>query len=834
MIRYLLLAASPLALMSATATAQEATDDDLTVEVITVTTQKREETAYEVPITLTAYNQDTLDLLDVESMDTLSDFVPGLNIQLTSVSDPSFVIRGITSDNGNFQDPPRVSVYLNGVDVSRSRGAAFEIYDLERVEVAKGPQSTLFGTAASIGAISFITARPQEEDSAELYFGAGNEGYYIVGGHVNTGGDNLFARLAFQVRQMDGYVTNIAGDPGSNAFSSQEDLNGIGTFALRPSFRWHATPDLTFDLVYNFERNETPGTAFKSGVIAPSGGDTSPFTYAELGGAFGNNILRFNGLGLSGPQLGLAGFSDIQAHLGGSELGLEREVHDLNLTTNWDVADGYTITSVLGYRQFESLEIFDTDGSQVPYIEFAEDTEGEQFSAEMRLAYDNNGRFRGFAGINYYHEEGFQRLPLAIDETIFGACAAVTPMGIQIAPTCVNPDGSFNRVNIDPATAALAPLIPASAGPGVLYEAETTNNGEHDTWSFFADGTFDVTDRLEITAGLRWVREERTSGLSTRIPDSFLILAESLANPLSPTIFTPLLPGFANTNGQFVVASDNFDDILPRFNALYRVNDNLNLYGTISKGRRSPVISITQQDPAVSENPLIPNDVTLPVPELTPEEIVWNYEAGFKARLFDGRGQLNVGVFQQEYSDFRVQVVDISAGGVNNISTGVAENFGVEVDGQIIVAPGITLLGNYAYIDAQIEDDPVNNGIFAGNRFRLQPEHSGAITADFRGDLNNRYEVFFTTSYTYRSEVFFTADNAPVGGVPIADDAASLLNLRFGLIKDDGAYELTGFVRNALDEEYIIDGGNIGVEFGAPTFIPGPPTLWGIELRGRF
>ena len=208
MIRYLLLAASPLALMSAGASAQE-TDNDLTVEVITVTTQKREETAYEVPITLTAYNQDTLDLLDVESMDTLSDFVPGLNIQLVSAADPSFVIRGITSDNGNFQDPPRVSVYLNGIDVSRSRGAAFEIFDLERVEVAKGPQSTLFGTAASIGAISFITARPEEEASGELYFGAGNEGYYIAGGHLNTGGDNLLARFAFQVRHMDGYVENI-------------------------------------------------------------------------------------------------------------------------------------------------------------------------------------------------------------------------------------------------------------------------------------------------------------------------------------------------------------------------------------------------------------------------------------------------------------------------------------------------------------------------------------------------------------------------------------------------------------------------------------------------
>lgn len=830
--RYLLLAASPLALISAGAFAQDA-DDDMTVEIITVTTQKREESAYEVPITLTAYTQDNLDLLDIKAMDDLSDFVPGVNIQLVSAADPSFVIRGITSDNGNFQDPPRVSIYLNGIDVSRSRGAAFELYDLERVEVAKGPQSTLYGTAASIGAISFITARPEEEAGGEYYFGVGNEGYNIAGGHVNLGGERFLSRFAFQVRQMDGYVRNIAGEPGSNAFSEQDDLNGIDTFAIRPSFRWHATPDLTFDLVYNYESNNAPGTAFKSAVIAPTGGDTSPFTYAELGGPYGNNLLSFNGLGAGGPQLGLAGSTDIYDHLGGTKLGLEREVHDLNLTSTWDLSEAYTFTGIFGYREFDSLELFDVDGSQVPFIEFAEDTEGDQFSAELRLAYNNDGRFRGFAGVNYFHEEGYQRLPLVIDETIFGACASLTATGIQVAPTCVNPDGSFNRVNIDPATAALAPIIPATAGPGILYEAETTSTGEHSTWSFFADGTYNLTDNLEVTAGVRWVREDRTSGLSTSIPDSFLILAGSLANPFSPPIFSPLLPGFANTNNQLVVASDEFDDILPRFNVLWRMNDNINFYGTISKGRRSPVVSITQTD-SEPENPLVPNDINLPIAELTPEEIVWNYEAGFKSRLFGGRGELNAAIFQQDYTDFRVQVIDLSAGGVNNLSTGVAQNFGVEVDGQFIVAPGITFIGNYAYIDAQIEDDPANNGIFAGNRFRLQPEHSGAFTADFRRDLNDRYEGFFTASYTYRSEVFFTASNAPVAGIPISDDEAGLFNLRFGLIKDDGAYELTGFVRNLTDEEYLIDGGNIGVEFGAPTFIPGPPRLWGLELRGRF
>ncbi|WP_211253329.1 TonB-dependent receptor plug domain-containing protein [Rheinheimera texasensis] len=132
------------------------------IERITVTTQKRAQPLQDVPVTVSAFNGETLEQLGIQDLDVLSDITPGLVIQEQSPNNPGFVIRGITSDSGSAQAAPKVSVYYNGTDISRSRGSYFELFDIERVEVVKGPQATLFGTAASVGALSVTTRKPQE------------------------------------------------------------------------------------------------------------------------------------------------------------------------------------------------------------------------------------------------------------------------------------------------------------------------------------------------------------------------------------------------------------------------------------------------------------------------------------------------------------------------------------------------------------------------------------------------------------------------------------------------------------------------------------------------
>jgi outer membrane receptor protein involved in Fe transport len=139
---------------------EEGSTDESSTDIV-VTAQKIEQRAVDVPITISALSGRRIAELGVTDLDELSAYIPGLNIQEQSANNPGIVIRGITSDSGSAQQGPRVTLYYNGVDISRSRGSYQAIYDLERVEVIKGPQATLFGTAAAVGAISITSARPR-------------------------------------------------------------------------------------------------------------------------------------------------------------------------------------------------------------------------------------------------------------------------------------------------------------------------------------------------------------------------------------------------------------------------------------------------------------------------------------------------------------------------------------------------------------------------------------------------------------------------------------------------------------------------------------------------
>ena len=151
---------------------------------ILVTAQKIEQRNVDVPITISVNTGARLRELGVSDLDELSNFVPGLNIQEQSANNPGIVIRGITSDSGSAQQGPRVTLYYNGVDISRSRGSYQAIYDVDRIEVIKGPQATLFGTASAVGAISIVSARPQPGFSGRITGGYGNFDAYLASGFV--------------------------------------------------------------------------------------------------------------------------------------------------------------------------------------------------------------------------------------------------------------------------------------------------------------------------------------------------------------------------------------------------------------------------------------------------------------------------------------------------------------------------------------------------------------------------------------------------------------------------------------------------------------------------
>ncbi len=734
---------------------------------IVVTAEKRLERISNVPITITAYSGSKLREIGVTQFDQLSAYVPGLNVQEQSPNNPGFVIRGITSDSGSSQGSPAVTIYLNGVDVSRSRGSYFDLYDLERVEVVKGPQATLFGTAAAIGAVSVITNKPTSEFGGELRAAYGNYNQYKVDGFINTGGDILSARLAFAVKLRDGIVPNIAGSPNSQTPNGprKDALNGQGQYGARASVRYQKG-DLTVDAVATYDGQRAPGTAFKSGTYAPTGGTTSPFSFAEV-----------------------AGSPVSAAVLGYDQPHLTRNVYDGNITAKYTPDGPLSFTQIVGYRKFDSNEVFDADGSQAWYLEFAEDERGEQISSESRVNYDTE-KLRGFAGFTFFHETVSQRVPFSTEEGTYLQCAANLIKGLG----CVSPTGVV--------TASQATKILTSGAATVIpYTSVFQNFGKSDTYSAFADGTYLPTPRLELTAGARLLIERRESGFQATVPNSVITKA-------------PLIPGQVDTKGQRFYAEGDYEAFLPRANILFRATDWANLYFTYSRGRRSPVVNL---DAGPGGVPRVNN---------IDQEKVTNLEGGIKVAY--GRINGSLGYFHEKYKNFQVSVVQPNGSSLTQ-SAGSATNQGVEAEAATSFGKLLSIFANAAYIDAKIDNNPLYP-TFAGNRFRLQSKFQAAAGGTLTVPLTDRVELFATPTVTHRSSLFFEIPNKP----NIFQGPVTLVNLRAGIQSPGAKWQLLGYATNLLNRNYIIDAGNTGGAFGVPTFIRAQPRLFGVEGVFRF
>ena len=545
--------------------------------------------------------------------------------------------------------------------------------------------------------------------------------------------------------------------------SQEEELYAQDQLGLRASLRWRPGPDTLVDLVGTFDRQDNGGTPFISGTFpafagAP-GGPANAFEPARLGGSpFSEEVL------------------------GDDQLGLDREIYDVNLTIEQALSDSITFTTVNGYREFDSAEVFDADGSAAFFLEFAELAEGHQFSHEGRFNYLDTS-WRAAFGWNFFREEGLQRVPFSSEEGTFLQCVA------RLIPNlpCVAPDGSV------PAALATG-ILTGGAVSSLPSRSVFENQGENDSYSVFADVTYVPAPALELTAGARLLIEQRRSGFVSE------------AQPSTITGGPSLIPGQVDTGGVTFRADRSFSAVLPRFNALVRLTPEVNVFGTVSKGRRSPVVQVGAAQ--VRGAPT----------QVVPEETVWNYEAGLKGSTGIVAGSL--GVYYQEYEGFQVSVIQ-DDGTTLTQSAGSASNLGVEAEVTVDPAPWIGLFANVGYIDGGIDDDNAFAPQFAGARFRLQPEWqaAGGFTLDV--PLSGGVRFFATPSVTYRSRIFFEVPNDPL----ISQDGVVLANLRAGVSFADDRFEIAGFVRNAFDEDYLLDAGNTGGAFGFPTFIPAEPAL---------
>jgi len=778
--------------------------EGILLEGLLVTAQKRSQSIVEIPTALSSLSDNFIENSGFTQMDNLADYIPGLQLQIQSPNNPGFVIRGITSDDGASNIEPRVSVFQDGVSISKSRGSVIEIYDMERIEVLKGPQGTLFGRGAQIGAIHFIQNKAKNETSGSLSLGSGNYQYQTAQGYFNTPlvKDKLFVRMAGIYKKRDGYIKNLSGG----------NLNGKDTKAFRASMRFMASRKTNFDLIYNYQKDTPPGTAFKSGTYAPLGGDTKAWTFADLDK--------------------------------GKDLGLDRNVWGLTLHGKHFINSKLSLTSISAYREFDSYESFDADGTVAPALWFAEDAIGKQISQELRLNFKINDRFEGFSGGNYFYEKGSQRVPFTTDERSY--LALVSPLIASSLNTTLEAFGTqFNPVPLVqngqavlPSTGSellSSPLPPFAMLPSAVQEQVAAlyailqtplssshneyykNYGENSAFEFFTDGTYSISDKFKITAGLRLSMEKIKSAYEAANLDDESAHLGFVSNAGSNILSMPV---------EKIEHEKSFTSLVGRLAFNYSLTPEMNIYASASRGRRPNVI---QFNATANNDAYYTSSYNA---EVLKNEIVNSYELGLKGLCLGQSFYFDVAGYYYAYKNFQTNTIDPTTNQSIVKDAGNASSYGIEYSFQWQINKLINVFGNYSFIHAEFDkkDSDDNEQELSGNTFRLTPKHSLGFGFDFELPLTNNLICSLHPNYNYKTKVFFEESNLDTE----SQKAYGILNIRCGFKLKKQKLGLNFFVNNTLNKKYIIDAGNTGRNFGIPTYIAGTPRFYGAEMKIKF
>ena len=799
-------------------------EDSHALGEVIVTTQKKKQSSLEIPVAVSAVTGSVMEKLNLHQLDDVAQFTPGVQIQLQSPNNPGYVIRGVTSDDGEAYSQPRVSVFMDGVSTSRSRASAVELFDLERMEVAKGPQGTLFGRGAEIGGISIIRHKPVDNLSGELSMNYGSYNQRQVSGFINTPiiKGKLANRFAFDYDARDGFIKNEAGGR----------LNGKNALAFRNSTQWWANDDTSIGLVLDYQHDDYPGTSFHS--INPMYGNSDPNSTANLE---------------AGKKLG------IKRNVGGALLNI-----DHNINHRW------SFNSITGFRAFNSKERFDADGTYLPLLLCQEKEKGTQFSQEFRFNYDDKNRFSGFVGASYFYENSSQDInakanlqylyPVFIQKSVKASLSSqidnVKGLLAQMLPDAYQPmvDAALAKLMSkwfpkNPTVDANGKLVPQTATPDIYGDLKTAlgavgmdldqvlagmgdngrtiqatlqgisakpldtayteqgkNYGTNQAVELYADGTLKLTKNLNFTLGVRGTYENQETGYSSStVPSMF-----------GAVLYHP------TENGAKVMAKDSYWSWVGRAALNYMIGRN-NIYASLSRGRRPGVLYFNND----------PKDF-----ETLKPEIIYSYEAGVKGSLLQGRLNYDLCAYYYDWYNYQTSVFNATTSKYEYDDAGRAHSLGIEASISYSPCRYLNLFGNWSYIEGKFnnKDDNGNKQRFAGNRFRLTPKNSFAVGFDLNVPTGKKASIYFRPTYSWKSKVFFEESNEP----ELTQGAFGLLNFTAGYRMQPGKvyYEIGAFGKNVLDEKYVVDAGNSGRQIGFPTYVGGTRSVVGVMFKIGF
>jgi iron complex outermembrane receptor protein len=764
------------------------------LEEIIVTAQKREQSLQDVPIAVTVLDEESLDRAQFSDFRSITQLSPSVSFQdgFAPVA-TNFSIRGIGSYAFTGGIQPSVSVVVDGVPLARAGEFIIDLADIERVEVLRGPQGTLFGRNSTGGAINVVRKRPTEEFEGSFELAATDDDEITARAMISGAlSDKVRGRLVGLVSERDGHIENLG--PGGG------DLGGIDQIALLAKLEIDIGDKGSLLLAADYSDREhgfSPQTAAIGEVFRPFGDVTGEARALALGGG---NLAAGRAVLANPFQTAVSKVGDMN----------ENESSGISATFNYDFSDKISFKSITAWRDFTDQNNPDVDetpaepdnlimpivsiytsnspnwsGSGVP--EHARGVKSDYISQELVLEISNDKADWTFGAFYQDYEENIKNNTalLIIDNfnPAFGN-------GANVGGTAIPGDEYVLSSNMLDST----------------YSVESV--------ALFSDATFHVTDRLDLFGGLRWTKETLDSNLNSRsklAPLSFSEIARRF-DTTNRVLFTDDFPAFPNGGDPTAVGTDSTDEDFVSFRAgaSFNFTDNVNGYASFSRGQIG-----------VGKNIAYTGRTGKFLEPTTAD----SFEIGLKSQLLNNRLRLNIAAFSQEVTDLQASALIPGTVSSETINAGDLDVTGFEADALFAINENWTFNGSVVVLDSEIQNllqtcffdqltagtgcDIDSNGDgrpetqdVSGKPGTNAPDlkYTLGLAANFPSQ-NLPFNFFANLNYVWQDDIQFTLDQDDLS----TQESYGLLNVTLGITDKDGRYELQIYGKNITDEFYVAD-----------------------------
>ncbi len=780
------------------------------IEEIVVTAQKREQNLQDVPIAITAFSGDQMKALGVTQSIDIAAFSPGVHISGNLAGqNTQFSIRGVTQNDFNDIIEAPNAVYLDEGYLAIAQAQTFAVFDIQRVEILKGPQGTLFGRNATGGLVHYISNKPSFEENSgylDVQFGtfdtpADANSYTVEGAFGGPMSDKVAGRLAFRYNNQDGYLKNLypdaafLGSPGNGAGA---DLGDDDTKAVRGTLAFQPSDALSINVSLNYAKSDLSTGPYQSkstigvvtngelvNVIDTPPGETR-ISIDTAGGDGGGDAIDGDGF-FPGAGIGLPG----RLAPGGDFFGYldpdgddftfssdfafkdqgETETKGVNVRLEYELENGALFTSVTDFKDYDKLLFIDVDSAPANQLANYAGVDAQSFTQEFRLS-GETGNAHWVAGFFY----------LSIDTD--------SDNGLKAPANSIAGSPPFAPVDI-----------------GVVATLKT------DSYSLFGQIDYALSEQLSVTGGLRIIREEKDYDMGIGIFPSFDNFSVNQGD---------FIPNAFGAGSPFLFDTKTGDTLYAgKIQMDWRPNDSTLFYAGINRGVKAGSFNAPLLGAFLGAggNPSIPYD----------EEILTAYEIGFKATFNDGRTRLNASAFYYDYEDYQAFLF-VGVGGV--VINSDATNIGVEFELQTTPVEGLDLLLTGSVFDAKVKDLLLRNGSPLPPRdvkptYAPELQLTGIVRYSWNamgGTMAVQGDISYSDSYFYNLRNF-DADKF---------DSYTMFNAQLSWASSDEKWTATLSGRNLSDERAGIQGFDLATLCGCNEVSYRAPRYWSIGLRRDF